>query len=662
MFRPVHSAICVFLLTTTAVPALAQTATLEADAKAFGMREAVRSIDISPNGQRLAMVVAGPGRTSLLQIVDIATLSPKIVLRGKGTPETMRWCNFAGDEQLICRYGGNMPVDGVLLGFSRLITLDAVGGNVKQLGQSASFYDDGFRQFDGSILDWLPDDKGAVLMAREYVPEANRMNTRMVRTSEGLGVDRIEIPSLKNTVFETPHRGVINYMTDGRGHVRLMETSDFSDATGQLSGKSRFDYRTTTSKDWHALGTYDVSAEVGIEPLAIDAETNSAYVSKKLDGRKALYRVTLDGAKAETLIAANPKVDIDGVVRFGHGQRVVGYTYATDMRDVVYFDTEFSKLRDSLGRAIADHPQIDFVASSADGDKLLIFASGDTQPGSYYLYERKSHHLNELSLSRPDLEHHPLAHVTSISYPAADGTSVPAYLTLPPGKPAKSLPAIVLPHGGPSSRDEWGFEWLPQFLAARGYAVIQPNYRGSAGFGDAWLAQNGFKSWRTSIGDISAAARYLVTQGIADPSRVAIVGWSYGGYAALQSAATEPTLYKAAVAIAPVTDLGLLKAESKDFTNHGLVERFVGNGPHIVEGSPLKQASKIRVPVLLFHGTLDTNVAVEQSDKMAAALRGAPTPAEYVRFEGLDHQLEDSDSRSEMLLRIGQFLDKTIGH
>ena len=650
------------LLATAAMPAHAQTMTMEADAKAFGAREAIRSIDISPDGRRIALVAAGPGRTGDLQIVDLATLTPRSILHAKGSPESFRWCDFAGNDQLICRYGGNIDVEGVLAGFSRLITLDANGQGIRQLGQSQSFYDASLRQSDGSILDWLPDDKGAVLMSRAYVPEVGRTGTRLVRARSGLGVDRIEIPSLRANVVEGSRLDAAAYTSDGRGHVRLMETASMNDATGQQGSIRRYYYRTTDSREWRVLGTFNDVTDEGVHPLAIDAETNALYALKKLNGRKALYRISLDGALRETLVGSNDKVDIDDVVRFGHGQRVIGYTFADQSRDVVYFDADFSKLHDKLTRAISDRPQIDFLGSSADGDKLLILASGDTQPGSYYLFERKAQHLNELALSRPDLERHVLAKVSAITYRASDGTMVPAYLTLPPGKVAKGLPAIVLPHGGPSARDEWGFDWLSQYLAARGYAVIQPNYRGSAGFGDAWLAQNGFKSWRTSIGDISSAARFLIAQGIADPARLAIVGWSYGGYASLQSVATEPTLYKAAVAIAPVTDLGLLKTEAENYTNAELVAKFVGSGQHIVEGSPLKQASRITVPVLLFHGNLDTNVAIEQSTRMAAALRGAPTPAEYVRFDGLDHQLEDSDARSRMLLRIGQFLDKAIGH
>jgi dipeptidyl aminopeptidase/acylaminoacyl peptidase len=263
---------------------------------------------------------------------------------------------------------------------------------------------------------------------------------------------------------------------------------------------------------------------------------------------------------------------------------------------------------------------------------------------------------------RPNLAARSLAEVKSIKYAAADGTLFPANLTLPPGKEAKNLAAVVLPHGGPSSRDEWGFDWLSQFLAARGYAVIQPEYRGSGGFGDAWMAQNGFKGWRTSIGDISAAAQYLAKEGIADPNRIAIVGWSYGGYAALQSAATEPSLYKAVVAIAPVTDLALLKTEAQEYTAYKETAAFIGDGPQLIDGSPARQAAAIKVPVLLAHGDLDVNVGIDQSERMQAALLSAGKQSEFLKFGGLDHQLEDNQARATLLLKMGQLLDRTIGH
>jgi dipeptidyl aminopeptidase/acylaminoacyl peptidase len=541
------------------------------------------------------------------------------------------------------------------------VTLGTDGKNIRPLGQRERASDLDIRQFDGEILDWLPERPGSVLMQRHYVQQANLTGVGSpIEGMKGLGVDRIDLSSLKTTAVERPDQHAQEYLTDGRGNVRMMMLAK---TTGdqQLTGVYKFRYRRAGSNKWEDFSEYNQNGE-GDYPIAIEASSDSALVLAKTAGRDALYRVKLDGSGAKTLVATNKQVDIDSVVRLGNGQKVIGYTYVDDRRRTVYFDDEIKNLAAALGKVMPQQPVISFVNASADGSKLLIFAYGDTDPGSYYVYDKASRHLDEIAIVRVALLEKTLAPVRSITFPAADGVSVPAYLTLPPGSTGKNLPAIVLPHGGPSARDKWSFDWLPQFLAARGYAVIQPNFRGSAGYGDDWLAKNGFQGWRTAIGDITASAKYLVSEGIADPKRIAIVGWSYGGYAALLSSAEQPNLYKAAVAIAPVTDLNLLKRDAVNFTNARLVSAFVGSGPDAVQGSPLARASEIKAPVLLFHGDLDGNVSINHSDKMVAALRKAGDAAELVRFQGLDHQLDDSAARTQMLTKIGELLDRTIGH
>ena len=646
------------LLAGASTSAFAEVMPLDQAAKAFGTRESIESIAISPSGNRLALLSAGPGRTSLVRVVELPSMQTRTIMTSAGEPESFRWCDFASDTQLICRHAGNGMIGADVVAYARLVTFDVDGKDIKELGQRRSFYDAWIRQFDGAILDWLPGQGGAVLMERTYMEEAYKMNTRLVRDKQGLGVDRIELPSMKTSVVEQPREGASSFMSDGRGNVRLMTTAETAAAGRKLSGNFKFHFRANGSKEWQDLGEYDAVNEAGITPLAVDADTDSAYVLKQLNGRDALYRVKLDAAGTETLVASDQSVDIDDVVRFGHGQRVIGYTYATDRRQTVYFDTEFKKLSESLGKALPNQPLVYFSGSSADGNKLLLFAGGDTIPGAYYVFDRKARSLNELALSRPELEGKPLAAVRAISFPSSGGTEIPAYLTLPPGKEAKGLPAVVLPHGGPSARDEWGFDWLAQFLAARGYAVIQPNYRGSAGYGEDWQSENGFKNWQLAIGDINAAARYLSSSGIADAKRVAIVGWSYGGYAALQSVVIDPSLYKSAVAIAPVTDFTLLKQDAHNFSNSKMVREYVGSGDNVVAGSPLRHADQIRIPVLLIHGDLDTNVSISHSEKMASAL----PQAQFVRFKGLDHYLNDSNARIEMLTKMGMLLDQTIGH
>ena len=639
----------------------AQSRTLAEDAAAFGAREAVSAPDLSPDGSTILYLTPGPGRKTVAVVGNLATGQFNKTLSTDGSPESLQWCHYASQSRAVCRFAGFVrwtgAVDnGIPVYFGRMIAVDLDGSKPKLLGQAETNSDAGLRQTDGEIIDWLPDANGEVLVNRLYVPEAGTTGKLVYRNKRGWGVDRVDVTSLKSDTVEAP-REAADYMTDGLGHVRLMSVSGARNS-GIFTGDISYFYRTQGSRDWKDLfsGNYR-----DFSPLAIDAATDSLYVLKKKNGRYALYTIRLDGSKAETLVAENPRVDIDDVVRFGEGQKVIGYTYVEEKRETVYFDPEFRELANSLSKALPKTPLIEFADASRDGRKLLIFAGSDTDPGRYYLFDRDKKALAPLMIARPELEGRTLASVKPVTVTASDGTPIPAYLTLPPGKDPKGLPAVVLPHGGPESRDVWGFDWLPQFLAARGYAVIQPEFRGSGGFGDIWLSQNGFQGWRTSIGDISASAKWLGAQGIADPNRIAILGWSYGGYAALQSAATEPSLYKAVIAIAPVTDLSLLKDQAESYTYADLVRREIGSGPHVQQGSPLRNAAAITAPVLLVHGKMDANVFYSQSQKMDSALRGAGKQSELLSFEGLDHQLEDSTARTQMLTRIGELLERTIG-
>ncbi len=642
-------------------PAFAQNASLAADAKAFGSREAVIEPRLSPDGTSVMHLTPGPGPKTYAVISNLATGKMTVMTAVDGSPDRLRWCDYSAPDRAVCLVTGSAETQGELLGFERLIAMNVDGKSAKLLGQPQSVYDAYFRQFDASVLDWGKRTDGKLLMEREYVPEAGKIGSNIVRTKSGLGVDLVDTRSLRADHVELPKDSASQYLTDGRGNVRVMRV-DEAKGVGTLTGRIKYFYRTPDSRDWKTLVDYD-DWQQQIQPLAVDADINALYALKKNGGRYALYAIKLDGSGAETLITSNPEVDIDDVVRIGNGLKVIGYTYADESRHAEYFDPEFKALAASLSKALPNLPLVDFVDSSADGRKLLIFASSDRDPGRYYLFDRDKKTLNEAMLDRPDLQGRTLAEVKSVTIPSADGAQIPAYLTLPPGKPGgKALPAVILPHGGPSARDEWGFDWLPQFLAARGYAVLQPEYRGSAGYGQTWENVNGFVNWRTSMSDIAASTKWLASQGIANPNRVAIVGWSYGGYAALMEAETDPSLYKAVVAVAPVTDLELLKQDSANFTNYGVVTDFVGTGAHTVEGSPLRHVDKIEAPVLLAHGDMDQNVRFWHSQKMAAALDGAGKQVKFLQYKSLDHQLADSTARTELLTSIGELLDRTIGH
>ena len=625
-------------------------------AAAFGARPGVENMSLSPDGKSVAYIAATAGPGSALMTLDLAAGSKAhFVIAASGKPERFDRCHWVSNERLVCMvYGVKQSAVG-LLPFTRTVAVDRSGGNVKVLSTESNGYSRGYQLDGGRVLDWLPDQEGVVLMSREYLPDAHT-GSRVGSTREGLGVDLLDTRTLSVKTIEEPAWNTISYISDGRGEIRIIGQKMKAGPEDEDSGIRGYRYRKQGSREWLTLSEFNRVDGTGFEPLAVDRDLNVAYGYKKKDGRWAIYSVALDGSLSENLVYARPDVDVAGLFRIGRRNRVVGVSYTIDAPQTHFLDPDIDKLMKSFARALPAQI-IRLVDSSVDEQVLLIFAGRDDDPGLYYVFDRPSKQLRAFLVVRSPLEGVKLAQVKPISYPAADGVMVPGYLTLPPNKEnAKDLPAIVLPHGGPSDRDDWGFDWLSQYFAAQGFAVLQPNFRGSAGYGDAWLHKNGFKSWRIAIGDVLDAGHWLVAQGIADPAKLSVVGWSYGGYAALQSAVTEPGLFKAVVAIAPVTDLEMLKEEHRHWSNFYLISQEIGDGPHTREGSPAKNVDKIKVPVLLFHGELDRNVGIGQSRLMAERLTKSGVHNELITWADLDHYLEDSDARTQMLRKSDQFL------
>ena len=607
-------------------------------AVAFGARENVEFIALSPDGQRVLYAVPHGERGSRILILEIGQTQPRSVASIAGDEERIRGCNWISNQRILCRLFSVAGGAGMVAGAARLVALDVDGSDVRSLASLGLWSD--------RVVDWLPDREDEVLLllrARGGYPAVYRVNTR---TGRQIGVDGASTTA-------------VDFLSDGRGRIRIMRVQEVrgTDRAGRIV---RSYYRTGQADAWVPFGEYNQVTDEGPWPLAVDGD--QAYVMEQNpDGRDIVYRMALDGSGRRDLTAEDPRVDIEGVIRLGRRGRVIGVTYAVERRQSVYFDRELSRLADELSRALPGTPLIDFLGASDDETRLLIRAGSDTDPGTYYVLDRTTRNLTRLMRSRPELDDMRLASVRPITYRAADGTEVPGYLTLPPGGPERNLPAIVMPHGGPSARDVWGFDWLAQYFAARGYAVLQPNFRGSSGYGHQWFQTNGFQSWRTAVGDINDAGRWLVGEGIADPRRLAVFGWSYGGYAALQSGVVDPGLYRAIVAVAPVTDLEAARDEYRWSWSSANVRDFFGTGPHIAEGSPARQASRITAPVLLFHGALDLNVRVRQSRLMRDRLRDAGRTVELVELDDLDHQLDDSAARAQLLRRSDAFLRQTLG-
>ena len=661
MIRKAAAAAAVLL---AAPAALGQTVALDEAATIFGARPTVQYASLSPSGDKLAYISPFEENGEVVFVVDLKAASqPKVVLTNKEAKIDISYCDWATEDRLVCGAYGINDATGMLLGFSRLFAVDADGGNVDLLTAPLSSRSLGINQFGGSVLALDIEGKpNRILMTRDFVPEQTT-GTRLASDAEGLGVEEVDIHNRRAVRVEQAVRDASRYIADENGRVRIMIRHP-TDSSGRLGDRQVYHYRTTDSDRWQSLAESQLDSQTrdGFYPIAVDSARDVVFGFDSKGNYDALYAIALDGSGRREEVLSRDDADVDELIRIGRRNRVVGASYATEKREISYIDEELASLARGLGQALPGKPLVNIVDASQDEGKLLIIASGDTAPGMIYRYHKDKRQLEELLPVRAPLEGRTLGAMRPVTYPATDGTQIPAYLTLPPGQDeARGLPAIVLPHGGPSARDEWGFDWLVQFFASQGYAVLQPNYRGSAGYGSAWFGKNGFQAWETAIGDVNDAGRWLISQGVADADKLAIFGWSYGGYAALQSQVLDPALYKAVVAVAPVTDLALLRDESRGYTNYRLVDAFIGRGPHLTAGSPAENASAFRAPVLLFHGTLDQNVGVRQSRRMQDRLEKAGKQVAYVEFEDLAHSLDDGEARTRMLRDTARFLKQTLG-
>ena len=372
----------------------------------------------------------------------------------------------------------------------------------------------------------------------------------------------------------------------------------------------------------------------------------------------------------EEVVESDPLKRVDfGGAGFSEVTDELIFTGYNDDRQRFYWKDKSFEADYKLVQKKLPGKELNFGNSTKDEQLYLVTAYSDTEPGERYLFDRKTKKLTLQYRSRERLPRTALAPMKAIRFKSSDGMEIPAYLTLPVGVPAKNLPAIIVPHGGPWARDSWGYSSMSQFLANRGYAVLQPNFRGSTGFGKKFIDAGNLQWGDKMQDDVTWAAKYLIAEGIADPKKVGVMGGSYGGYATLAGVTFTPDLYAAAVAIVAPSNLITLLESIPPYWEpiRKLFYERMGD-PNTAEGkaqllrqSPLTHADKIKTPLLVIQGANDPRVKKRESDQIVVALRDRDYPVEYLVAPDEGHGFARPVNNMAMFASAEKFLAKHLG-
>jgi dipeptidyl aminopeptidase/acylaminoacyl peptidase len=667
-------------------------------ASAFSVLPQVRLAALSPSGRYLSWADGSASPTVVVYDLESANVVRRVALDDKLKLRATMW---ADDDTVIlevsvlhgsARFSGRHE-------FFRYLAIDRTTGNTRLL-----LTDAGRSWMIGVVrLGWLAAKPGTMLVSMpDFDPKVARetMGADNYRRSRDGGV-------VESVFAVDTHTGVTTRAEPGTPY-----TADWAlDAAGRVIARGDLQLEAQAADPGQPpepaapqpAGTDDAKAdgdEADKAPLRYTLYQRTAggwrefarlrhfmsLLAPTADGKALLaigdpagkhdrlWELPFDGSPPR-VVAEDPKYEVKGAYSDRYDGTVLGVHFDGPEQRVQWIDARMAKRAQSLGKAFGGGDVV-ITSRSADGKRVLAIAQGPSNPPRYFLVDYNTGRADLVGEAYPALADQPLGKTHVISYAARDGTEIPAYLTLPPATPGpvaapgptapsnKALPLVVLVHGGPEARDTLDFDWWAQFMATRGYAVLQPQFRGSTGFGEAHR-KAGVRQWgRRMQDDVTDGVKAMIARGIADPQRVCIAGASYGGYAALAGAALTPDLYRCAVSVAGVSDLpimigdivrreGGLESRALDYWREHI---GLPSSPDVVAASPARIAENIRIPVLLLHGDQDTVVPISQSERMEKALKRLRRPYRYVVMPGETHFLERAASRQLMLEEIERFL------
>jgi dipeptidyl aminopeptidase/acylaminoacyl peptidase len=647
--RSVTSRFCCFALAFAALFCLdlrAQ-ATPRLPVEHFFRNATASSVALSPSGRYLATIAASGKRDGIV-VIDLDTMKGHLAVAY--TDADVQSINWVNDERLVYRVIDNQSGWGEQEG-SGLFAVNRDGNEMRTLTPRRDWGAFVWRHPEFvSVLRDGSDDILVIAGERDVKSyDAYRMNTKTGRKTI--------------LTFENP--GYIRYYVfDKQGIPRAA-------VGGDENGQRRHVYvRDKADDKWTEVFRGEENAAApGWWPVAFDYD-GTLYVSQRVEGETtALYKYDWANKKRGEKLAAHNRYDLSGGLLFDRVQKkLVGISANLDRNQTVWVDEQWARWQASIDAAL---PGMVNALTRSEGSRVLVSSYSDKSPVSWYLFDPEAAKLEPIAASRPWIEAKAMGTSRFLQYKARDGLLISGYVTTPANVEAKNLPLVVLIHGGPHVRGEtWGWHPAAQFLASRGYAVLQVDFRGSDGYGRKHY-RAAYKQWGLAMqDDLTDGALHLVKEGLVDKNRMCLMGGSYGGYATMQGLVREPDLFKCGINIVGVTDLIMMHEVTwSDFAANrsamAFWRRTIGDPEkdreQLIRTSPARNADKIKAPVMIVHGAEDRRVPIVHATTMRDALIKAGNTPEWIVYNDEAHGFGLEANKYDLYTRVEAFLAKHIG-
>jgi dipeptidyl aminopeptidase/acylaminoacyl peptidase len=623
---------------------------------------------LSPSGKYLAVRTSKPGRRDALVVLDLERDQTKTVAAYDDADVAhFAWVN---DERLLYDLTDKLVPPASSEYANGLFAVNRDGSAERQLAHrrtNTETRQTGTRLPGTQILPWhtfMLDQPGAQDSDYVYVRDARFDEFGRLRQIDLLRLNTVSGEA--RPVLPRPD-GAHGWLLDQHGEPRIALTT--------ARGRSGVEYRDPASGQWRALANFDsYGTDTGsFQPVGF-APDGSLYVEAR-SGRdtSALHRFDLATGKLNPdALASSAGYDFDGDL-VSTRDKLLGVHLTTDAESIEWFEPAMKALQQRVDKLLPGTINLLAVPARAETPWVLVSSWSDTIPLAYLLFNTRTGALSKLGSTHPDIDSAQMARQQALRYKARDGLEIPALLTLPKGAQRGKLPLVVLVHGGPFVRGgAWGWSAQAQFLASRGYAVLEPEFRGSTGFGARHFTA-GWKQWGLAMqDDLADGARWAIAQGIAAPGRICIAGASYGGYATLMGLARDPDLYQCGVEWSGVTDIKLmytgtwnkdsdLPDEYKQFGMPLMIGDPAKDAAQLKATSPIEQAGRIKAPLLMAYGGADRRVPLFHGLRFRDAVKRSNPDVEWIEYPEEGHGWSVPADRIDFWGRVEKFLDRHIG-